>query len=330
MEGKKEIVQGELALAHQLAKQGVSGLEIINQVMKEKEKFHQFAEEGDGHGMDGKASDGSRLEGGATVKEENVDSGVTGFVQGLQGNTKRGIIDQLRREEEATGEIVVQSQKGELVKMENTVLEEKIKVEESVIGGEVLQPITGDVREDFPADENIAEEESMINIWEPMTAVVKEELFATEEKVTTPIHDWVDPLATEETVVLDEVVIDEDVGPSSHSADILQPVVILDGQSIGRVTKFLYLSLEQKLSKAFDHFAKKGFKVVIFLPKSMVKKVKDARDEVKAAMKLTVKELPRTHDNVWGLDKWEVDNFDTIFLYKISCIYIESDLTCVL
>jgi len=310
MKGKKEIVLGELALAHQLAKQGVSGLEIINQLMKEKEKFHQFAKEGDGQGMDGNASDGSRLEGGVTVNEENVESGVTGFVQGLPGawNTKRGIIDQLRREEEATGEIgkVVQSQRGELVKVENTVLEEKIKVEESVIGREVFQSITGDVKEDFPADENIAVEESMINIWEPITAIVKEEVIATEEKYITPIHDWVDPLASEETVVLDEVVIDEDVEASNDSADILQPVVILDGQSIGRVTKFLYLSSEQKLSKAFDHFAKKGFKVVIFLPKSMVKKVKDARDEVKAAMKLTVKELPRTHDNVWGLDKWEV------------------------
>jgi len=179
-------------------------------------------------------------------------------------------------------------------------------VEESVTGREVLQSITGDVKEDFPAaDENIAVEE-MINIWEPITAIVKEEVIATEEKYITPIHDWVDPLASEETVVLDEVVIDEDVEASNDSADILQPVVILDGQSIGRVTKFLYLSPEEKLSKAFHHFAKKGFKVVIFLPKSMVKKVKDARDEVKAAMKLTVKELPRTHDNAWGLDKWEV------------------------
>jgi len=213
---------------------------------------------------------------------------------------KRGIIDQLKREEEATGEIgkVVQSQKGELVKMENTVLEEKINVEESVIGRDVLQPISGDVKEGFPVDGYAAVEESMINIWEPMAAVVKEEVFTTEEKVTTSI-----PLATEETLVLDEVVIDEDVEASS---DILQPVVILDGQSIGRVTKFLYLTPEEKLFKAFDHFGKKGFKVVIFLPKSMVKKVKDARDEVKAALKLTVKELPRTHDNVWGLDKWEV------------------------
>ena len=216
---------------------------------------------------------------------------------------KRGITDQLKREEEATGEIgkVVQSQKGELVKMENTVLEEKINVEESVIGRDVLQPISGDVKEGFPVDGYAAVEESMINIWEPMAAVVKEEVFTTEEKVTTSI-----PLATEETLVLEEVVIDEDVEASS---DILQPVVILDGQSIGRVTKFLYLTPEEKLSKAFDHFGKKGFKVVIFLPKSMVKKVKDARDEVKAALKLTVKELPRTHDNVWGLDKWEVDNF---------------------
>jgi len=305
LEGEKGIGPGEMALAHQLAKQGVSGLEIINQLMKEKERFDQLTNEGDGQRMDGEARDGSCLEGGATVEEENVESGMIAFVQGLPGssNMKRGIIDQLRKEVEATGEIgkAVQSQNGELFKMGNTVLGEKIKVEESVIGRDVLQPITGDVKEDFPVDGNIVVEESMINILEPMTAVVKEEVITTEEKVTTPIHDWVDPLATEETVVLDE-----DVEASSDSADILQPVVILDGQSIGRVTKFLYLTPEEKLSKAFDHFGKKGFKVVIFLPKSMVKKVKDARDEVKAALKLTVKELPRTHDNVWGLDKWEV------------------------
>jgi len=276
--------------------------------MGEKKRFDQLTNEGDGQGMDGEARDGSRLEGGGTVKEENVESGVTAFVQGLPGssNMKRGIIDQLRREEEATGEIskAVLSQNGELFKMENTVLEEKIKVEESVIGRDVLQPLTGDVKEDFPADENIAVEESMINILEPMTAVVKEVVFTTEEKVTTPVHYLADPIATEETVVLDEVVIDEDVEASSDSADILQPVVILDGQSIGRGT--MSSQTMQKISKAFDHFVKKGFKVVIFLPKSMVKKVKSANDQVKAALKLTMKKLPPTSENAWGLDKWEV------------------------
>jgi len=276
--------------------------------MGEKKRFDQLTNEGDGQGMDGEARDGSRLEGGGTVKEENVESGVTAFVQGLPGSSsmKRGIIDQLRREEEATGEIskAVLSQNGELFKMENTVLEEKIKVEESVIGRDVLQPLTGDVKEDFPADENIAVEESMINILEPMTAVVKEVVFTTEEKVTTPVHYLADPIATEETVVLDEVVIDEDVEASSDSADILQPVVILDGQSIGRGT--MSSQTMQKISKAFDHFVKKGFKVVIFLPKSMVKKVKSANDQVKAALKLTMKKLPPTSENAWGLDKWEV------------------------
>ena len=38
----------------------------------------------------------------------------------------------------------------------------------------------------------------------------------------------------------------------------------------------------------------------------MIKKVKDASEEVKAALKLTVKKLPSTSDNAWGLDKWEV------------------------
>ena len=306
MEGEKEIAPGEMALAHQLAKQGVSGLEISDRLMKEKERFDQLTNEGDGQRMDGEARDGSCLEGGATVEEENVESGMIAFVQGLPGssNMKRGIIDQLRKEEEANGEIgkAVQSQNGELFKMENTVLGEKIKVEEGVIGRDVLQPITGDVKEDFPVDENIAVEKSMINILEPMTAVVKEKVFTTEEKVTTPVHDLVDHIAAEETVVLDEVVID--VEASSDSADILQPVVILDGQSIGRGT--MSSQTMQKISKAFDHFAKKGFKVVIFLPKTMVKKVESANDQVKAALKLTMKKLPPTSENAWGLDKWEV------------------------
>jgi len=111
----------------------------------------------------------------------------------------------------------------------------------------------------------------------------------------------------EEEIIIEkhEVVIKDDVEVVKEAGDILQPVVILDAQSIATT------AAGEKFSKAFDHFAKKGFKVVIFLPKSMVKKkvVKDASDEVKAAMKLTMKKLPCTFDNPWGLDKWEVVQF---------------------
>merc|ERR1719339_554254 len=101
-----------------------------------------------------------------------------------------------------------------------------------------------------------------------------------------------------------EVVIEDDVEVVEDAADILQPIVILDAQSIGRCRE--RSATGQMISKAVDHFAKKGFKVVVFLPKSTVQKVKDASDEVKAALKLTVKKLPCTGDNPWGLDKWEV------------------------
>lgn len=107
-----------------------------------------------------------------------------------------------------------------------------------------------------------------------------------------------------EHVVKGEVVIEDDVEVKKDAGDILQPVVILDAQSIGRCRE--RTATPQMISKAVDHFAKKGFKVVVFLPKSTVKKVKDASDEVKAALKLTVKKLPCTGDNPWGLDKWEV------------------------
>ena len=111
----------------------------------------------------------------------------------------------------------------------------------------------------------------------------------------------------------DGIVIEdgEDEIPSV-SPDILQPVAVLDGQSIARGTKFLYLSPEEKLARALDYFEKRGFKVVIFLPKSEVEKkgrgpVKDASAKVKDAVKVTIKKLPRTSDNAWGLDKWEVN-----------------------
>jgi len=110
----------------------------------------------------------------------------------------------------------------------------------------------------------------------------------------------------------DGIVIEdgEDEIPSV-SPDILQPVAVLDGQSIARGTKFLYLSPEEKLARALDYFEKRGFKVVIFLPKTEVEKkgrgpVKDASAKVKDSVKVTIKKLPRTSDNAWGLDKWEV------------------------
>ena len=113
----------------------------------------------------------------------------------------------------------------------------------------------------------------------------------------------------------DRIVIEDgEVEIPSVSPDILQPVAVLDGQSIARGTKFLYLSPEEKLARALDYFEKRGFKVVIFLPKSEVEKkgrgpVKDASAKVKDAVKVTIKKLPRTSDNAWGLDKWEVNNW---------------------
>ena len=34
--------------------------------------------------------------------------------------------------------------------------------------------------------------------------------------------------------------------------------------------------------------------------------MKDASERVKEAVKVTIKKLPRTSDNAWGLDRWEV------------------------
>ena len=123
----------------------------------------------------------------------------------------------------------------------------------------------------------------------------------------------------EEEIIIEkhEVVIKDDVEVVKEAGDILQPVVILDAQSIATT------AAGEKFSKAFDHFAKKGFKVVVFLPKSMVvKKVKDASDEVKAAMKLTMKKLPCTGDNPWGLDKWEVGTLNiAVWLHSGRCYF---------
>lgn len=122
--------------------------------------------------------------------------------------------------------------------------------------------------------------------------------------VLPTVNDSEEEIIIEEHVVNGEVVVEDDVEVVEDADDILQPVVILDAQSIGRCRE--RTATPQMISKAVDHFAKKGFKVVVFLPKSTVKKVKDASDEVKAALKLTVKKLPCTGDNPWGLDKWEV------------------------
>ena len=128
-----------------------------------------------------------------------------------------------------------------------------------------------------------------------------------EDGATLPtVNDGEEEIIIEECVVKGEVVIGDEVEVVKEAGDILQPVVILDAQSIART------ATGQKFSKAVDHFAKKGFKVVVFVPKSMVNKkvVKEASDEVKAAMKLTMKKLPCTGDNPWGLDKWEVGTFE--------------------
>ena len=71
------------------------------------------------------------------------------------------------------------------------------------------------------------------------------------DKKATAFQDWI--------VIEDE----EDETPCDFS-DILQPVAVLDGQSIARVAKFLYLSPEEKLSKALNYYEGGGFKAVIF------------------------------------------------------------------
>ena len=135
--------------------------------------------------------------------------------------------------------------------------------------------------------------------------IIIEEDVVKGEVVIDNAGDILEPVVILEEHVKGEVVIEDDVKVVEDAGDILQPVVILDAQSVGRSRKSS--ATGQMISKAFDHFAKKGFKVVVFLPKSMVvKKVKDASDEVKAALKLTVKNLPCTGENPWGLDKWEV------------------------
>jgi len=135
--------------------------------------------------------------------------------------------------------------------------------------------------------------------------IIKEDVVKGEVVIEDNAGDILEPVVILEEHVKGEVVIEDDVKVVEDAGDILQPVVILDAQSVGRSRE--RSATGQMISKAFDHFAKKGFKVVVFLPKAMVvKKVKDASDEVKAALKLTVKNLPCTGENPWGLDKWEV------------------------
>ena len=250
----------------------------------------------------------------------------------------QNIIDQLmKKEQEATYHILKSG------KVENTVGKEKPDGD-----GEVEATSCNSQREEMDSSEGKVLDPGPTNLFkrdagagysgiidqQAQEAKASGEDVIVEDKVTleagtpgvkediisiSPTVEGSEEIIIEEHVVKGEVVIDDDVEVVKDAGgDILQPIVILDGQSICRVAKFVYLTPEQKLSNAFDHFTKKGFKVVIFFPKSMVKKVKDASDEVKAALKLTVKKLPRTFENAWGMDMWEVRTFNIAEFLPVS------------
>ena len=214
------------------------------------------------------------------------EPGVRAFVP---GDSKEGIIEHLLKSQEdivfpgkgqaqgsleVKAEMMVKSEGAALVKTEDVEVVTIIKTEKMVGARNFETPILGSKTSN-------------------LEITTDKEGTAFQEKDGIVIEDGEDEIP-------------------SVSPDILQPVAVLDGQSIARGTKFLYLSPEEKLARALDYFEKRGFKVVIFLPKSEVEKkgrgpVKDASAKVKDAVKVTIKKLPRTSDNAWGLDKWEVN-----------------------
>ena len=227
---------------------------------------------------------GDKEEANGVVKHVG-EPGVRAFVP---GDSKEGIIEHLLKSQEdivfpgkgvqgsleVKSEIMVKSEGAALAKTDDVEVVTIIKTEKMVGARNLGTPILGSKTSN-------------------LEITTDKEGTAFQEKDGIVIEDGEDEIP-------------------SVSPDILQPVAVLDGQSIARVTKFLYLSPEEKLARALDYFEKRGFKVVIFLPKSEAEKkgrgpVKDASTKVKDALKVTIKKLPRTSDNAWGLDKWEVN-----------------------
>ena len=243
-----------------------------------------------------------------------------GLVDATQGQAGEGVvgqnvIDQLMKKEQEITDYLLKSGKVEIEEEEDRDEEEEAtscsrkeeimdRAEEKILEPGLTILVKVEDAGNSGAIEQLVEETKAggkdLIVEDPSQAIEVTQGVKEEDGTILPnVNDSEEEIIVEEHVVKGEVVIeDEDAG------DILQPVVILDAQSIGRCRE--RTATPQMISKAFDHFAKKGFKVVVFLPKSTVKKVKDASDEVKAALKLTVKKLPCTGDNAWGLDKWEV------------------------
>jgi len=248
-----------------------------------------------------------------------------GLVEATQGHAGEGvvgqnIIDQLMKKEQEITDHLLKSGKVENKEEQDQDEDEEKEAsscsrkEEIMDGAEekVLEPGLAALfnEEDSGTIDQLVEETKAggkdVIAEDPSQAMAVTPGAGVKEDVAIlpSVNDSEEEIIIEEHVVKGEVVIEDDVEVVEDAADILQPIVILDAQSIGRCRE--RSATGQMISKAVDHFAKKGFKVVVFLPKSTVQKVKDASDEVKAALKLTVKKLPCTGDNPWGLDKWEV------------------------
>ena len=224
--------------------------------------------------------------------ETEVESGLEHTREGSSG---QNIVDQLIREEqEITGHLL---KRGEV---ENGV-DSTAQNQEGGCLKEELKMTKEKVADPFqlgPVESKTAGERNFREDADPLDA---------KENLDISSTDGESKVIVIEGNVKEEIVIEDDVEENPGDKDeILQPVVILDGQSVARMTKYLYLTPEEKLSKAYGYFAKKGFKIVTFFPGSMVKKVKNASNEVKASLKLTTKKLPRTYENPWGMDRWEV------------------------